>query len=58
MLVFAISLTHDDLGGDLEGLLRSPQDLPNLRREVDDVVEPLGQAPGLLDFLPLSAPSL
>ena len=40
ILVFAISLTHDDLGGEFESLLRSPQDIPE---QLDDIVEPLSQ---------------
>ena len=40
VLVFAISLTHDDLGGEIESLLRSPQAVPE---HVDDIIEPLGR---------------
>ena len=46
VLVFAIGLTHDDLGGELEGLLRSPQNGP---KATNELVEPPSQSQGSLD---------
>ena len=46
ILVFAIGLTHDDLGGELEGLLRSPQNLP---KAANEIVAPPSQSQSLLD---------
>lgn len=54
VLVFAISLTHDDLGGDLESLLRSPQDLP---KKVDEIPLPPDRPQDFFDSSVLSLPT-